>query len=254
MPKLAVIILTKNEAENIISVIQNAQQVADEVLIVDSGSTDATAALAKQAGAKVREKAWQNDFAVQRNFALTQTEAEWVLYLDADERMDQEFVAAVKAVVSKGEQFQGGMTRGVVSFGHTFAHGILAPDTTWRLFPRTQVLWENKVHERPDCKLPKKILPGQVLHYTYKTWHQWVEKINNYTSIWAQDNFAKGNRTNKAAAFWHAGYGFVRAFILQAGFLDGWMGFYASCQHFLYTMLKYLKLYDLQVKEYHGKD
>jgi glycosyltransferase involved in cell wall biosynthesis len=253
MAKLAVIILTKNEAENIADVVPNAKQVAEEVLIVDSGSTDETVKLAEAAGAKVCRRDWDNDFAAQRNFALTQTEAEWVLYLDADERMDADFVNAVQEALQNGTGIQGGMTRVVKAFGHEFAHGILAPDTAWRLFPRKQVLWENKVHERADCLLPRKVLQGKVMHYTYKDWHQWVAKINNYTTIWARDNYAKGNRTTAGAAFWHAGYGFIRAFILQRGFLDGWMGMYASCQHFLYTMLKYVKLYDLQVKDEHEK-
>ena len=85
MDNITVVILTKNEEENICSVIKNAQKVANEVLIVDSGSLDETVELAKNAGAQVIYRAWDNDFSAQRNFALDKVKTEWVLYLDADE-------------------------------------------------------------------------------------------------------------------------------------------------------------------------
>ena len=72
------------------------------------------------------------------------------------------------------------------------------------------------------------------------------DKAGHYTTIWAEDNFAKGKRTSLAACFAHSAYGFLRAYILQIGFIDGWSGLYSSLQHFIYTMMKYLKLYELQ--------
>ena len=90
MSYLSVIILTKNEKKNIETTIRNAWRCADEVLVVDSGSTDKTVELAEKNGARVVFRAWNNDFAAQRNFALTQTKADWVLYLDADERLNEE--------------------------------------------------------------------------------------------------------------------------------------------------------------------
>ncbi|MEG1727660.1 MAG: glycosyltransferase family 2 protein [Acidaminococcaceae bacterium] len=247
MSKLAVIVLTKNEEKNIADVIANAKGCADEVVIVDSGSTDGTVTMAQALGARVVYRAWDHDFAAQRNFALTQTDADWVLYLDADERMDGEFIKQVKVLVEQNEPQQYLMTRCVVAFNYTFKYGIFAPDQVVRLFPRNAAIWKNKVHEHPESNLPKAIIGGAVLHYTYVGWQQWVDKINQYTTIWAEDNFAQGKKTSSGAAFYHALYGFIRAYILQRGFLDGWMGLYASCQHFFYTMLKYVKLYHLQV-------
>ena len=96
MPKLAVLILTKNEEKNIADVIKNAQKCSSEIIIIDSGSTDNTVALAETSGARVVFRAWDNDFAAQRNFGLSQTEADWVLYLDADERLNSDLIAAIK--------------------------------------------------------------------------------------------------------------------------------------------------------------
>lgn len=253
MSTLAVIILTKNEERNITAVIQNAQQVTDEVIIVDSGSTDDTIALAQKAGAKTTYRAWDNDFAAQRNFGLTQTQADWILYLDADERLNPELVPAVKrfteaSLTGDNSVFQGVVERKSVAFGQKFEHGVLKPDYVARLFPRTQVNWVSKVHEHPECALPPKQLAGHLEHYTYVSWQQWEQKFCQYTTIWAQEAYKNGKRTTLTATLLHSIAAFIKMFILRLGFLDGLMGVFMCCNHFFYTMLKYLKLYDLQRK------
>ena len=97
MSLLAILILTHNEEENIVPVVENAKKCTDEVIIIDSGSTDKTVALAKEHGAKVSFRAWTDDFSAQRNFALDQTNADWVLYLDADERLNDELIHSYRA-------------------------------------------------------------------------------------------------------------------------------------------------------------
>ena len=102
MSSLAILILTCNEEDNIVSVVENAKKCTDEVVVIDSGSTDCTVELAKEHGAKVSFRAWTNDFSAQRNFALEQTDADWVLYLDADERLNENVIAEVKRIVASG--------------------------------------------------------------------------------------------------------------------------------------------------------
>lgn len=248
MLRITIVILTKNEEKNIVGVVSNALKVTDHILIVDSGSTDNTVAWAEQYGAKVIYRAWDNDFSAQRNFALEHVRTEWVLYLDADERLDDMLCQSIKAVVIKGQQKQCSLIRKIHAFGFEYKHGIFKPDEVLRLFPTKSVHWENKVHERPVCSLPKVKLHGFVEHYTYNSWQQWWDKAGKYTTIWAEDSFAKGKRTSLGACFGHSFYGFIRAYIFQLGFIDGWSGLYSSLQHFIYTMLKYLKLYELQRK------
>ena len=103
MSSLAILILTKNEEDNIVDVVRNAKTCTDEVVIIDSGSTDRTVELAEQEGAKVAFRAWDGDFSAQRNFALSQTEADWVLYLDADERMDDAMCQHVKQIAAQND-------------------------------------------------------------------------------------------------------------------------------------------------------
>ena len=103
---LTVIILTKNEEKTIRQVIQNAQKCADNVLIVDSGSTDKTVEFAESCRAKVVYRAWNNDFAAQRNFALQHVTTSWVLYMDADEFLDTDLIFAIENVLTKNEEKQ----------------------------------------------------------------------------------------------------------------------------------------------------
>ena len=176
MSKVTVVVLTKNEEKNIAAVVQNAKKVAAEVLIVDSGSTDKTVQLAEENGARVVYRAWDNDFSAQRNFALQHVKTEWVLYLDADERMNDELCCAVEKAMAAKTQKQYSIMRKIHAFGFTYKHGIFKPDEVLRLFPVNKVHWENKVHERPVCDLPKEKMAGYIEHYTYDSWQQWWDK------------------------------------------------------------------------------
>lgn len=248
MDILTVIILTKNEELNIEACVQNAQQVTEDVLIVDSGSTDNTVALAKANGARVVYRAWDNDFSAQRNFALEQTEAEWVLYLDADERLTMKLAKAIKQAVAKNEAHSYLMQRKSVAFGKKFNYGVLKPDYVARMFKREHVHWVNKVHERPECSDSPIKLDGYVEHYTYPNWEHYFTKFNQYTTIWAQNAYSNGKRTSIMAAYGHAVGAFFHMTVIKAGILDGSMGLVLCCNHFSYTLVKYLKLLELQKK------
>lgn len=248
MSDLTVIILTKNEELNIEACVLNAKQVTDDVLVIDSGSTDRTVELAEKCGARVVFRAWDNDFSAQRNFGLTQTKSEWVLYLDADERMNEGLIEAIKKALVSKEQNKYVIIRKIKAFGFEYKYGIFKPDKVTRLFPNNKVTWVQKVHERPVCDLPEKVLAGWLDHYTYVNWQQWWEKAGRYTTIWAEDQYNSGKRIGVGAALTHGISGFFKAYIFQGGFLDGWAGVYSTFQHVAYTMMKYLKLYELSKK------
>lgn len=243
---LTVVILTKNEEKNIVDVINNAHTLTDNVLIVDSGSTDKTVALAEANGAKVVYRAWDNDFAAQRNFALQHVTTEWVLYLDADERMNDELVKEIKKALTANEQKQYSIKRKSVAFGQEFNYGVLKPDFVPRLFKTKGVHWVNKVHEKPLCKDKIDVLDGYINHYTYQSWKQWFNKFNQYTSIWANDKYMTGKRVNLIEGLSHSVFGFLQMLIIKKGILDGSWGLVLCIMHFFYTLTKYLKLINLQ--------
>lgn len=249
MSKVTIAILTKNEEKNIVNVITNAKKCTNKILIIDSGSSDKTVELAESAGAKVVYRAWDNDFAAQRNFALQYVTTPWVLYLDADEFLDTELISNIENVLSKNEDKQYSMLRRIHAFGFEYKHGVFKPDEVIRMFRTDKVHWEGKVHERPICEMPKERLKGCIEHYTYENWQDWWNKAGHYTSIWAEDAYKKGKRTSAWAALFHALYGFFRAYIIELGFLDGLSGLYLCIFHSIYTLLKYCKLYELQVKK-----
>ncbi len=246
---LTTVILTKNEEKTIKQVILNTQKCAANILVVDSGSSDKTVEIAEKCGAKVVYRAWDDDFAAQRNFALQHVTTPWVLYLDADEFLDAELTAAIKNVLASDANKQYSMLRKSHAFGFEYKHGIFKPDEVIRLFKTKAVYWEGKVHERPVCGMPKELLNGYIEHYTYENWQDWWNKAGHYTSIWAEDAYKRNKKISLGSAFFHAIYGFFRAYVIQAGFIDGWSGLYSSLQHFIYTLMKYLKLYELQNKK-----
>ncbi|PWM76636.1 MAG: glycosyltransferase family 2 protein [Phascolarctobacterium sp.] len=246
---LTVVILTKNEEKTIKQVIENAQKCVADILVIDSGSTDKTVDIANACGAEVVFREWDNDFSAQRNFALQHVKTPWVLYLDADEFLDTELIDSIQTVLKRNENKQYSMMRKIHAFGFEYKHGIFKPDEVVRMFKTDSVHWENKVHERPICNSQKECLNGYIEHYTYENWQDWWEKAGKYTSIWAEDAYIKGKSTNISSAFFHAFYGFLRAYIIQLGFLDGWSGLYSSSFHATYILLKYSKLYEL----YKGK-
>ena len=248
MDLLTIAILTKNEERNIVDVIRNCQELTDSVLVVDSGSTDNTVTLAEANGAKVVYRAWDNDFSAQRNFALEHVDTEWILYLDADERLNDELCDAIKKAISKNGNRQYAIKRKSVAFGQAFNYGVLKPDFVPRLFKTSHVQWVNKVHEKPLCEDKLEVLEGFIKHYTYINWEQWLKKFDQYTSIWAQDAYARGKKVTLYGAFGHAFFGFLQMAFLKKGILDGEMGLAMSCNHFFYTLMKYLKLIELQRK------
>ena len=249
MPKLAVIILTKNEEANIEGAMGSAA-FADELLIIDSGSTDRTRELVEQQGAKfISHPMGEDGFAGQRNYALTQTDAEWVFYLDADERITPEAASEIKKLVSQNEQVAYKIKRLNVVFGQMMKYGEHGPDWCVRLFPRMQVQWTGVVHESPQLKLPIAALRYPLHHYTYTDWHRYFEKFNQYTDLMAQRMWENGKRASFVDILIHPAFAFVRFYFLRLGLLDGKQGLIFALNHYFYTMIKYVKLYYKQREE-----
>ena len=245
MLRLAVLILTRNEEAHIEACIKSAS-FADEIVVIDSGSTDKTQAIAESMGAKfITHPMGEDGFAGQRNFALTQTTADWVFYLDADERIQEEAAREIRRIVSDGNPAAYQVERKNIVFGKMMHHGGHRPDFVYRLYPRTAIHWQGKVHEGIETDLSRKTLHNVLLHYTYTTWKQYFAKFNQYTSLAAQSMFERNKRVGKAGALGHAVFTFIRDYLLRGGFLAGFMGLTMSMMASVYTFVKYLKLINL---------
>ena len=245
MATLAVVILTKNEEKNIEACIKSAS-FADDILVVDSGSEDRTEIIAKAAGARfILHPMGEDGFAGQRNFALQHISADWVFYLDADERITPEAAASIQSIVAENPGCAYRVKRMNIVFGKMMYYGGHRPDYSDRLFPRDAVHWEGYVHEVAVCSLPQKIVDGTLHHYTYTTWSQYMEKLNKYTSMAAESSFKRGKKIGAAGIFAHSWFAFFKLYILKQGFRDGYYGLVMSVMAGIYDLVKYLKLYNM---------
>lgn len=243
MSDVTVVILTKNEELNIVDAVENAKKLTERVLLIDSGSTDDTINLAKRNGANVLHKEWDNDFSAQRNFALEHVDTDWVLYLDADERLDEKLILEIKAVLESGTTAMYSFIRQNSAFGRDFKYGVLSPDSVIRLFPKDKVRWQDKVHERPVGDLPVITLNGYLKHYTYRTFEHYVQKMNQYSSIGAQNYYDRHKEVSILRDFiFRPFFAFFKMYILKKGFLEGWLGLVLCLNYANYTLNKYIKL------------
>jgi glycosyltransferase involved in cell wall biosynthesis len=252
MPALAVLILTYNEEENIADCI-NSARFADEIIVIDSLSTDNTVGIAQQMGAKVVSRAMSEGFASQRNFAISQTQADWVLYLDADERLTPGLVQEIAEIVKKNQRMAYEILRKNIVFGKPVYHGGNAPDWSRRLYPRDAIRWEGCVHECAIVNVPMQRCREAMIHYTYTSWEKYLRKFNQYTTLMAEKNFANGKRAGWQDLIFRPIIGFIKMYLFKRGFLDGKIGLILAVLHAFYTFVKYIKLdYLAQIKHIEG--
>lgn len=243
MSNVTVVILTRDEEKNIEGAIENAKLVSEKVLIVDSGSTDNTVELARENGAKVVFREWDDDFSAQRNYALENIDTRWVVYLDADEQLNEQLISEIKRVIATDSDAMYRFIRRNSAFGKDFRYGVLGPDSVIRLFPKDKVRWRDKVHERPVGDLPVITLKGYMKHYTYRTFEQYIQKMNQYSSIGAQNYHDKHKKVSVIGDFFlRPAFAFFKMYVLKKGFLEGWLGFVLCLNYANYTLNKYVKL------------
>jgi len=226
--KLSVIIITKNEAANIAACLKSVS-FADEFIVVDSGSTDGTVELAQALGARVEVTADWPGFGPQKNRALDLATGDWVLSIDADERV----------------------TRLSNFCGKDIRHSGWWPDYVLRLFKRgTARFTDAAVHERvvPAQGQPLK-LQGYFNHYPYDNLDALINKVNRYSSDAAAMMYAKGRRTSVFGALGHGFWTFVRIYLIRRGFLDGRHGLVLAVTAAAGSFFRYSKLMFLAEKQ-----
>lgn len=246
MSTVSVLILTKNEEKHIRDCIESCLPVADEVIVIDDGSTDQTVAIAEELEAKVVQHALAQDWAQQRMFAISQATCDWILFVDADERISSELAQEIRHVIDTGVKQSFTIQRENVFHHNRATHGVLRSDRVLRLMPRDGVTVTGAVHEMIASIYPSEPLQSSMYHYTYDTWEQYFNKFNSYTTVAAEAY----RRSNKSVSFvkdilMRPLWAFLKMYLLQGGFLDGKMGWVLSVNHYFYTMMKYVKLYYL---------
>ena len=239
--ELSVIIITKNEALNIRACLESVAW-ADEIIVVDSGSQDDTVAICREFTPHVYSHDWPG-FGAQKNRALDYASKDWVLSLDADERVTPELhEQLIKAMGEAGEE--GFYVPRLSQFcGHFIRHSGWYPDYVLRLFKRKKGRFsDDLVHESVIFQGHTGKLSSPLLHYSYMNEADVNRKVEQYASAAALQMFNNGKAVTGADASVHAGWAFLRTYCLRLGFLDGTAGFNIACMNARTTYLKYRKL------------
>ncbi len=248
MSSLTVILITKNEATNIRACLESVGW-ADEIIVVDSGSTDATVAIAKTMGAHVYEHDWPG-FGPQKNRALGYATKDWVLSLDADERVTPELRGEIEAVL-RGGQFDSYLVSRLSNYcGRFMRHSGWYPDLLPRLFKRGSARFsDDLVHERLIVDGAAGELRGMLLHYAFDDLEEVLRKVNQYSTAGAQMMQRRGRHTSLTGAVLRGMWSFVRTYVVRGGFLDGREGFMLAVSNAEGTYYRYLKLMLLNRKK-----
>lgn len=243
---ISALVITKNEAENIRDCLTSLQWV-DEIIIVDAESTDETVAQARKFTDKIFIRRWEG-FSAAKNFALAQCTGQWVLWLDADERVTPELRAEIKTVLSREPTAAGFEMPRLANFlGKWIRHGGWFPGYVLRLFRRGAGRFDDKqVHEGAQVNGQIAQLKNHLLHYTDRNLRHYFEKFNQYTSLAAAELQQRGRRFRLWDLLLRPGWFFLRMYVLKAGFLDGVEGFILARLSAAYVFAKYAKLWECQ--------
>lgn len=243
MPSLSVTVITKNEAHNIEACLRSIA-FADEVIVLDSGSTDATVQLAVSMGAKVSVNSHWQGFGVQKNRALALASGQWILSIDADERLSVELQSEIQKTLENPVADAYCFPRLSSYCGQYIRHSGWYPDHVTRLFRRDAACFSNDIiHEKLVVKGQVRQLRNRLLHESFQNFETVLDKIDRYSTAGAQSLFSKGRTSSFPQALSHGFWAFIRTYFLQLGFLDGWMGLALAISNAEGTYYRYLKLW-----------
>ncbi|CDM24916.1 glycosyltransferase family 2 protein [Castellaniella defragrans] len=240
---LSVIVITRNEAAHIGDCLDSVA-FADEIIVLDSGSTDATREIARARGARVEVAPDWPGFGPQKNRALALATGDWVLSIDADERVTPELAGAIRQAIGAPAAEAYRIARLSNFCGRWIRHSGWWPDYVVRLFRREAGRFTDAaVHERVEVRGRTGTLSGHFLHYPYATLEVFIDKINRYSTEAARAAFERGRRTTALGPFGHGLWTFVRHYVLRRGFLDGWQGLVLAGMAATGSFYRYVKLY-----------
>ena len=247
MTTLTIALIVKNEAANLTDCLASCSGLADQIVVVDSGSTDDTVAIAEQFGAKVVVHTLWQGFGPQRQVAQSHVTGDWVLWLDADERLTPTLKVAIReAITLDDRQCLYQVSRLSWVFGRFIRHSGWYPDRVVRLYATTKTSYtEAPVHEQVmvPTGFAVKTLDGDLLHYTYRDLQHYLVKSAQYADLWASDRKHRGKTASLTQGSLHALGCFFKMYLLKTGFLDGKQGLLLALLSAHSTFAKYADLW-----------
>lgn len=224
---ISVVLITLNEEKNLRGCLDSVKW-ADEIVVVDSGSKDETIAIAEKHGARVFERKF-DDFSSQKNFALGKAKQDWILFLDADERVDEVLAEEIKDAVKSGDAEGYYVPRKNIIFGKEFKYGGHQGDKHLRLFKKDRSRFINLIHEKVEVDGKVKDLENAIIHYSTQTIKDYWEKLDLYSDLKAKYLVKNGAKVPKHYILTKPLARFFKQYFLQKGYMDGTAGlvFYA---------------------------
>jgi len=244
---LSVLIRTKNEEKNIERAIRSVQSLADEIVVLDSGSTDRTVEIAKNLGAKVFFKEWEG-YDKQLNYGIGLCSKDWVLVLDADEEVSSELRESIRKELKSPSYEVYKLCRKTFYLGDFLNHAWY-PEWRVRLFKKGKVRFEGELHESVVFEGKAGKLKGDIYHYSYKSLEDQYLKTVKYAKIMANRMKEEGKKFRLYSLIFNPLWHFFKIYFLKLGFLDGVRGFLVAMSGAIYVFLKYKFLYELELKD-----
>jgi glycosyltransferase involved in cell wall biosynthesis len=246
MQPLTVTIITLNEAAHIAAAIDSAS-FADDILVVDSGSSDGTADIARGKGVRVLTREWTG-YVDQKNYAADQASHDWIFSLDADERIPPALAAEIRTVLAGEPAYHGyRVPRVTFHLGRWIRTTDFYPDYQTRLYDRRFARWRGRyVHESVTVDGPSGQLKNDLQHYSFSDLRDQLKRINHYSTLSAMQMYEAGRRTGPVEILLHPPAAFLRNYVLRRGFLDGTAGLTISLMNSWSVGLKFMKLWELQ--------
>lgn len=243
--KLSVVIITFNE-EKIIGKCLEKLSFANEIVVIDSGSTDKTVSICEKFGAKVFINTF-NGFGEQKRFAVDKASNDWILSLDADEILTENLIAEIAEVLSNTGDTSGYyIKRKHIFMNRVFNYGNESKKEFLRLFNKTVANFnDKKVHEFVETKQKTQILKSAFLHYSYDSLDVYINKLNHYTSLYAKMNLEKNKTYSVFEVILKTKFEFLKKYLLEFNFLNGKEGFYWATFSAFYTYTKCVKTNEL---------
>lgn len=242
MPALTAILIAHNEELDLPRALASLAGVADEIILVDSGSTDRTCDLARQSGARVYSRKLDS-LAEQKNYAASFASNDWLLSIDCDEELSPKLRSSILAWKQKTPGRNGyEFSRMTNYLGGWIRHSGWYPDYKLKLYRRDRGKFVNVLHEGVELEGPTGRLEGDLLHYTVRSYAEHKAKLDFFSTMGAEDMFARGRRSWRAAMIFAPPWTFLQRLVFQLGLLDGWRGWLIAWLSANYIYIKYRKL------------
>ncbi len=244
MEKLSVTIITLNEGKNIRDALESVKW-ADEIVVVDSGSTDETVEICREYTDKVFHNPWPGHIA-QKNFAIDKASYRWIFSIDADERVTPALAEEIKETLKAPDADGYAVPRHVFYLGQWINHSGWYPDYKVRLFRRDRGRWGGiNPHDRVIIDGVVRRLRSDLLHYSFQDIAHHIRTMNSFTSIAAMEYYKRGRNTGFMDILLRPAFAFIKSFVLKQGFRDGLPGFVISVTAAYHVFIKYVKLWEM---------